>query len=60
MKTTEKKFYLVSELAVELRVCEMTIYRYIKNGKLKANKIGKGFRITSDEYKKFLSNSETK
>ncbi|HQK58398.1 MAG TPA: helix-turn-helix domain-containing protein [Candidatus Pacearchaeota archaeon] len=34
--TQEKNFYLVEELAKKLRVSEMTIYRYIKARKLKA------------------------
>lgn len=32
----------------------MTIYRYIKNGKLKAYKTGKEFRINKEEFNKFL------
>lgn len=41
----KKDFYTVQELADKLRVNIMTIYRYIKAGKLKAYKIGKEFRI---------------
>ena len=37
----------------------MTIYRYIKAGKLKAYKIGKEFRIDKDEFNKFLDNAKT-
>jgi len=50
----EKEFYLVDELAKKLRVNRMTIYRYIKAGKLKANKIGKEFRIERCDYTDFL------
>jgi len=52
---TNKEFYLVEELAKRLRVCNMTIYRYIKAGKIKAYKIGKEFRIDSKEFNKFLN-----
>lgn len=49
-----KEFYLVEELAEKLRVSNMTIYRYIKRGKIKAYKIGKEFRIDREEFNKFL------
>ena len=55
-----KEFYLVEELAKKLRVCNMTIYRYIKAGKIKAYKIGKEFRINKDEFNKFLDRVKTK
>ena len=41
----ENEFYLVEELGKKLRVSNMTIYRYIKAGKVQAYKIGKEFRI---------------
>lgn len=50
----EKEFYKAEELAKVLEVNIMTIYRYIKAGKLKAHKIGRDFRIDKDEFKKFL------
>ncbi len=57
---TEKAFYLVAELADALRVSHMTIYRYIKAGKIKAHKIGKEFRIDREEFNKFLNRVKTK
>jgi excisionase family DNA binding protein len=57
---TKKEFYLVEELAETLRVSNMTIYRYIKSGKVKAYKIGKEFRIGKEEFKKFLDKVKTK
>jgi excisionase family DNA binding protein len=56
----QKDFYLVEELAEKLRVCDMTIYRYIKAGKVKAYKIGKEFRIEKKEFNKFLEKTSTK
>ena len=50
----QKEFYLVEELANKLRVCNMTVYRYIKAGKIKAYKIGKEFRIDNKEFNNFL------
>jgi len=55
-----KEFYLVEELAKKLRVSNMTIYRYIKAGKLKAYKIGKEFRIDKEEFNNFLNKVKTK
>jgi excisionase family DNA binding protein len=57
---TENEFYLTEELAEKLRVNIMTIYRYIKAGKLKAHKIGKEFRIDKVEFNKFLNSVKTK
>ncbi len=58
--TTKYDFYLVDELAEKLRVNPMTIYRYIKAGKIEAHKIGKEFRIAKDEFERFLKNNKTK
>jgi putative resolvase len=59
-KQEQKEFYLVEELAKKLRVSEMTIYRYIKAGKVEAYKIGKEFRIGKAEFNKFLDKVKTK
>lgn len=55
-----KEFYTAKELAEKLRVNIMTIYRYIKSGKLKAHKIGKEFRIDISEFNNFLTKTKTK
>jgi len=60
MAKKEKEFYTAQELAEKLRVNIMTIYRYIKKGKVKAYKIGKEFRIDEKEYNKFLNKVKTK
>ncbi len=56
----EKDFYTAQDLADKLGVNIMTIYRYIKSGKLKAYKIGKEFRIDRKEFELFLNASKTK
>ena len=56
----KKEFYITQELTDLLRVNIMTIYRYIKAGKLKAHKIGKEFRIPLEEFDKFLSRTKVK
>jgi len=55
---TQPDFYLVEELAEKLRVSKMTIYRYIKAGKLEAFKMGKEFRIAKAEFDYFLAASK--
>ena len=42
------------EVADTLKVNIMTIYRYIKAGKIKAYKIGKEYRISTTEFNRFL------
>lgn len=56
--TSTKDFYLVEELAEKLRVNPMTIYRYIKAGKLHAHKIGKEYRISRDVYENFIESTK--
>jgi excisionase family DNA binding protein len=60
MKKKEKPFYKADELAKVLEVNVMTIYRYIKSGKLKAYKLGKEFRIERTEFERFLKMSLSK
>ena len=57
--TKEKEFYKAEDLAEKLDVNIMTIYRYIKAGRLKAYKIGKEFRIEGKEFTSFLEKTKT-
>ena len=59
-KENIKEFYKAEELAKKLEVNIMTIYRYIKAGRLKAYKIGKEFRIDKEEFSAFLKSVSTK
>ncbi len=56
----EKEFYRAEDLAKLLEVNIMTIYRYIKAGRLKAYKIGRDFRIDKNEFNAFLKKVSTK
>jgi len=58
--TKEKDFYKAEDLAKLLEVNIMTIYRYIKGGRLKAYKIGRDFRIDKVEFNTFLEKVSTK
>lgn len=57
-KQINEKFLTAREIADLLRVDIMTIYRYIKAGKIKAYKIGKEFRINKDDFIKFVEKSK--
>lgn len=56
----DKQFYTAQELAETLGYNIMTIYRYIKSGKLKAYKTGKEFRIKKNDFNFFLEQIKTR
>ena len=56
----KQEYYTANELADKLRVNIMTIYRYIKAGKLKSYKIGKEFRVDKKEFQRFLNKTKIK
>lgn len=56
----KEEFYKAEDLAEKLKVNIMTIYRYIKAGKLSAYKIGKEYRIDGEEFNRFLDSVKTK
>ena len=49
------KFLTVEEMADILKVVPMTIYRYLKAGKLTAYKFGKEYRVYEKDFKEFLT-----
>lgn len=44
----------VAEVARQLRVSNMTVYRLIKGGQLAAVRVGRGYRIREDDIRKYL------
>jgi len=48
------EFYTAQDLADKLGVNIMTIYRYIKAGRLKVYKFGKEYRIDKKTFSQFL------
>lgn len=44
----------VSEVARQLRVSNMTVYRLIKAGQLAAVRVGRGYRIREDDIRRYL------
>jgi excisionase family DNA binding protein len=49
----------VSEVAEMLRVSDMTVYRLIKSGQLRALQIGKSYRLRDEDVDAFLSSRFT-
>jgi len=47
-------FKTVKEIAEELRVNVVTVKRLIYAGKLKAKKVGSRWRISEEDYQKYL------
>jgi len=52
------ELYTPVEVAKILKVDISTIRRYIKAGDLKANKVGRQFRIKSDDLEAFVNGNE--
>jgi excisionase family DNA binding protein len=52
--TKYDEYLTVPEVAVVMRVSKMTVYRMIHRGDLDAIRVGRGFRIASEEVKRAL------
>jgi excisionase family DNA binding protein len=53
------RFLTVAEVAAELRVSTMTVYRLIKAEELPATRVGKSLRIRTDDVERFLAGRYT-
>ena len=49
------RFLTPAEVAEQLRVSSMTVYRLIKSGELRAARIGKSYRISEDDVDAYLA-----
>lgn len=49
------QFYTVKEICEILKIKPLTVYRWLKAGKLKALKIGKNYRIENQEFERFIN-----
>ena len=55
MNESQRPRYLtVAEVAQDMRVSTMTVYRLIKSGELAAVRVGKSYRIRADDLDTFL------
>ncbi len=53
------RFLTVAEVAAQLRVSTMTVYRLIKAGELPAMRVGKSYRLREDDVDRFLADGFT-
>lgn len=58
MQQTE--YYTLDEVAVMLKVVYLTVYRWVRDGKLKAYKVGKQYRISKEQLDLFLERDSIK
>ena len=49
------RFFTGSEVARQLRVSNMAVYRLIKSGQLPAVRVGRGYRIRDEDVRKYLN-----
>ncbi len=56
---TDEQLYTVQEVADMLKVHWQTVLNYIKRGKLKAVRMGKGYRITRQDINAFINENKT-
>lgn len=52
--------YTPEQVAQILQLSVGTVWKYIREGKLPASKIARGYRITDDQLKRFLEQQEVK
>ncbi len=53
------RFFTVAEVAGQLRVSTMTVYRLIKAGQLAAVRVGKSYRVREDDVDRYLASTYT-
>ena len=56
---TSDRYLTVREVANTLRVSNMTVYRLINSGGLRAVRIGKSFRLREDDVNRYLAERYT-
>ena len=53
------RFLTVAEVAAQLRVSTMTVYRLIKAGHLASVRVGKSYRVREDDVDRYLASTYT-
>lgn len=51
------KFLTVAEVAAEMRVSKMTVYRLVHSGELEAIRVGRSFRVPEHAVAEYLRKS---
>lgn len=55
MINKDEEYYTIEEVSKMLKVAYLTVYRWIKSGKLVAYKAGKQYRILKVDLDKFIT-----
>ena len=53
------RFLTVAEVAAQLRVSTMTVYRLIKAGQLASVRVGKSYRVREEDVDRYLASTYT-
>lgn len=56
----EEQYYTIKEVAEILKVAYLTVYRWVKDGKIDAYKLGKEYRIKKVDLDNFVESSKYK
>jgi len=54
---SESRFLTIAEVAAQMRVSKMTVYRLVHSGELPAVRVGRSFRVTEDDVDEYLRKS---
>jgi len=57
---SQSRFMTVGEVAAILRVSSMTVYRLINAGDLPAVRVGRSFRVRTEDFDRYLADGLTK
>lgn len=55
-----KQYYTVEDIAKELEVSVDTIRNWIKSGRLEAFKVGRDYRISREQFQRFMDERRTR
>ncbi|MCL2395662.1 MAG: helix-turn-helix domain-containing protein [Acidimicrobiaceae bacterium] len=54
------RYVTVAEVAAQLRVSNMTVYRLVQSGALPALRVGRSYRIREDDVDRYLAQQYTR
>jgi len=57
---SRSRFVTVAEVAAQLRVSNMTVYRLIQSGQLPSTRVGRSYRIREEDVDRYLSGGYTR
>lgn len=60
MQPNESRFVTVAEVAAQLRVSNMTVYRLIQSGQLPSTRVGRSYRIREEDVARYLAEQYTR